>query len=629
MFFEHMGYGGCYRGISVDPRFRQNDRPGNDCCDEDREHGRHGNNSDCGNGRPGGDFYPGDNCRPDNGHHPDNDCGSNNDNCRHDNNGCENNCSRNNCCDNEEQCTDGIRAVLAIAMRALGRDDTIDVEITLSGGYTQVVTLGRGTSTLISSDILRTPQGAVSLCEITRIRLLSSSVSDPEYMQRLQNELQQFIGRSMNRRPSPDCFKGDCDSCVEAMQRYIMRNSNDIEALLFDGSQSVTASAVIGTDASTVLAAASLESETASFVTDVELSTDTVEVITAVTSSETEVVSEVELLPTTLVSAVTTATTSVSAPVEVTEIEVAGSVDITEAADFASGLTVTEATVVGEIATETVEAVSGFGATTTVSGIVSGLDDASAVGSTAVNVPILNSVGSGALQVIIPAGAFGTNIPATDVTLPVTVDGIGISYGGTSTVYTLPNDVTLLSIAGIPNVSEIDVLGTPITTPVVSAVTATEATVAASVEFESLNGALVTDVTPVSVGSAAAPEIVEVVSTVTTEFSDINAVGTVSTVDASSLFTVDTASVLSGAQLTTTEAEGLDSAELTTTTASVISGITTTPVSVFSPTFAEPIEGDIIGARRGIIAVDNTDGDISVYSSCSVRGAQLETDIQP
>jgi len=106
-------------------------------------------------------------------------------------------------------------------------------------------------------------------------------------------------------------------------------------------------------------------------------------------------------------------------------------------------------------------------------------------------------------------------------------------------------------------------------------------------------------------------------------------VGTVSTAEAASLFTAETAAVLSDAQLDVTAAEAIGSAELTITMASAVSGITTEPVSVASPTFAEPIEGDIIGARRGIIAVDNTGGDISVYSSCAVRGAQLDTVPQP
>ena len=654
MFFNYTGYGNCYRGISVDPRFRQGDRPDdNNCGDNHPDRDRRDNNG-CGD-RHGGDRCDNNGCNDRRGgdRSYNNGCGNRRGGNRCDNNGCNDRrggdcCDNNDCCDdhtkgschddcpvdkkhcdNGDCCTEGVMAVLSIAMRTLGRDDTIDVEITLSGGYTQVVTLGRGTSTLISSDILRTPQGAVSLCEITRIRLLSSSVSDPEYMQRLQDELARFIGSSMRRPPAHGHFDGDCDSCVEAMQRYIMRNSDDIEALLFDGSQSVTASVVTGTVTTPVLTSAVIDTEPASFVSTAELTTDTVEAVTAVTAAETEVVTAVELLPVSLVSAVNETTASVSAPVIVTEVDVAGSIDITAAAEFASEVSVTDTTAITAVTTETIEAVSGFAAPTTVTGVLTGLTTAFTATAVAANIPIFSSGGSGALQVVIPAGAFGTNIPPADVTLPITVDGVGISYGGTDTIYAFADATTLLGATGTPAVSDIELLGTPTTTEVVSAVTTTEATVAGEVTFETVSGSLVTAVTPVTVGSADQPETVEAVTAITAEFSDINAVGTVSTAEAASLFTAETAAVLSDAQLDVTAAEAIGSAELTITMASAVSGITTEPVSVASPTFAEPIEGDIIGARRGIIAVDNTDGDISVYSSCAVRGAQLDTVPQP
>ncbi len=628
MFFDYMGYGGCYRGISVDPRYRQDSRPNNDCRDErpgcgrfDNDSGRFDNDRDdrcfgneCSNSRSGGD--------------PCSDNRSDNDRC-HNNGSCNESSDNNNCCENENCCAEGVMAVLSIATRTLGRNDTVDVEITVEGGYTQVVALGRGTSTIISSDILRTPQGAISLCDITRIRILSSSVSDPEYMQRLLNELQRFIGRPMRDLHVPGCSDGDCDSCVEAMQRYIMRNSEDIDALLLDGSQPDTASVVTGTVTTPVIAAASLDPITASFVTAAELTTDTVEAVTAVTAADIEVVTAIELLPASLVSEVAVTTAEVSAPVTVTEVEAAGTVAITESGEFASGVTVTDTTVVGSVSTDTVDVISGFSEPETITGVISGVESVEVVDTTAVNVPIFSSSGTGALRVVVPAGAFGTNIPAAAVTLNVTVDGVGISYGGFDTVYALLDDTRLLSgITGDPAVSDIELPGTPVTAVVVSEVTSTEATVVESVGFEAVAGSLVTDVTTVTVGSAEQPDTVEVVSSITSETTDINGVATVSTVEASGLFTTDTAAVLSDAQLDVTSTDGLSSVELVTTSVNVISGITTTPVSVASPTFAEPIEGEIVGARRGIIAVDNTDGDISVYSSCAIRGAQLETDPQ-
>jgi len=660
MYYDYIGSNGCYRGISVDPRFRsdfgrypnngncghhggsEKYRDNADCgrnsCNDRRDEGSCGERRGCSNsnndncsGRPDHDCGDRDNCsgRPDRGRNdrdncgrPDHDC-DDNDNCGRPDNG---KCKSNNCCGKDGNCcADGVMAVLSLAMRALGRNDTIDVEITVSGGYTQVVTLGRGTSTLISSDILRTPQGAISLCEITRLRLLSSSVTDPEYMLRLQDELERFIGRAMRRKPGHDSFECDCDSCVEAMQNYIMRNSDNIEALIFEGSGTETASVVTGTVPAQVLSSAALETENSDFVSSVELNTDTAAAVTAVTAEDTTVVTEVELLPASLVSAVNTATAEVSAPVTVTEVEAVTAVDITDAAEFASDVTVTTTAVIGTVATETAEVISSFAEPETVTGVISGIETADTISTTAVNIPVISSGGTGALQVVIPAGAFGTNIPPADVTLNVTVDGIGISYGGIDTVYALPDDTTLLSgITGAPVISDITTPGAAETVEVVTAVETTETTVAAAVEFTPVSGSLVTDVTTEVVGSSSSPETVEVISSVTPEFTDINGVGDISSIPASDLYSVDTTAFLSGAELDVTSLPAVSDASLTTESVTVTGSITTTPVNVSSPDFVEPIEGEIIGANRGIIAVDNTGGDISVYSSCAVSGAQLE-----
>ena len=227
---------------------------------------------------------------------------------------------------------------------------------------------------------------------------------------------------------------------------------------------------------------------------------------------------------------------------------------------------------------------------------------------------------------VVPAGAFGTNIPPADVTLNVTIDGVGISYGGSDTVYVLNDDTTLLSaVTGDPAISTVTTLGTAVTSEVVTAVAAETEEVVGALEFTAVSGSLVTDVTTAVVGSAASPETVTVISAVTPEFTDINAVGEVTSVPASELFTTDTTAVISAAELASTEADAVTEASISTTEIDAVSSITTSPVNVASPTFAEEINGEIIGARCGIVAVDNADGDISVYSSCSIRGTQNDS----
>ena len=654
MYFDYTGSGSCFQTLSVaGGANRRHGRPGDSCWE--------GNTCE---------IRPHEDCRPDNGNRPDNDCCGrpgggrpDNDNCdrpgggRPDNDNCgrpgggrpdNDNCDRpggrpdnDNCgrpdggrpfppqpyCDNGDCCKDGTAAVLAMAMSALGRNDTVDVEITLEGGYTQTVTLGRGGSAIISSDLVRTAQGAVPICEISKLRIIAESANDPEYMQRLQNELQTFIRRCMRQGADCNMGRGGCDDCVEALQNYIMRNSENIDALLFDGSQSATAQVITGTTTEQVVESAQLTTDTASFISSAALATDTVEVISGIDIAADEVVTAVELLPTSLVSAVTIETAEASAPVTVTEVEVVSSVTVTDTAEFASDVTVTPSSVLASITTQTAEVVSGFTDPVTVEGVISGVTAVSAVGATAFNVPIITAAETGALQVIIPAGAFGTNIPPADVTRDVTAGGAGVSYGGVATVYGLAEETTLLGgVTGTPAASTVTTPGTAVTAEVVTEVTTAAAEVVGAVEFTAVSGTLVTDAATAAVGSAAAAETVTIITAVTSEFADINAVGEVTTVTASELFTTDTAAVISAAELTTTEAEAVTEASLTTTEIDAISGITTSPVNVISPTFAEEINGEIIGARCGIVAVDNTDGDISVYSSCSIRGAQTETD---
>jgi len=636
MYFNYGGSGSCFQTLSVaGGANRRPGRPGDSCWE--------GNTCE---------IRPHEDCRHDGGNRPDNDCCDRPDNgsCgrpdggRPDNENCGrpdggrpdyDNCGRPDdgrpvppqyCRDNGDCCKDGTAAVLAMAMRALGRNDTVDIEITLEGGYTQTVTLGRGGSAIISSDLVRTAQGAFPICEISKLRIIAESANDPEYMQRLQNELQTFIRRCM--RQGADCHmgRGGCDDCVEALQNYIMRNSDNIDALLFGGSQSATAQVITDITTEPVLSGAELTTGTASFVSSAAITTDTAEVISGIDIAADEVVTAVELLPTSLVSAVTTETVEVSGPVTVTDVDVVSSVTVADTAEFASDVTVTPSSVLASITTQTAEVVSGFTDPVTVEGVISGVTAVSAVGATAFNVPIITAAATGALQVVIPAGAFGTNIPPADVTLDVTAGGAGISYGGAATVYGLAEETTLLgAVTGTPAVSTIATPGTAVTAEAVTEVTAANAEVVGAVEFTAVSGALVTDVATAAVGSAAAPEAVTVISAVTPEFADINAVGEVTAVPASELLTTDTVAVVSAAELAVTEAEALTEASLTTTETDAISGITTSPVNVTSPTFAEEINGEIIGARCGIVAVDNTDGDISVYSSCGIKGAQTET----
>ena len=408
MYFDYTGSGSCFNTLSVAGGVnRRPGRPGDSCwegktCEIRQQHGRRPDNSrpdndDCerpdGGNRPGAN-RPGNDCcgRPDNSRHDNDDCG-------HPDGGNRPGANRpgNDCCNEGDCCKDGTAAVLAMAMRALGRNDTVDIEITLKGGYTQTITLGRGGSAIISSDLIRTAQGAIPICEISKIRIIAETANDPEYMQRLQNELQTFIRRCMRRGFGCDMEQGGCGDCIEALQNYIMRNSENIDALLFDGSQTATAQVITDITTEQVLSDAQLTTDSANFVSSVSLETDTVEVLSGIAASEDEVVTAVELLPADLVSAITTETAEVSGPVTVEQTDVVSSVTVSDIAEFASDVTATSSTVVGSITTQTAEVISGFTDPVTVTGILSGIEAAEIVDTAAVNIPIISSGGTGAL----------------------------------------------------------------------------------------------------------------------------------------------------------------------------------------------------------------------------------------
>ena len=569
MLYNRMGMGGSYNAISVDPRYR--DRDNDNCC-------------------------------------------------------CQNN--------GDDECLDGIRSVILSALRALGRDDSVEAEITLNNGYLQTITLSCECA-FEGKNLLKTPLGVISLCDITKISLLIQTASSPNFGARFKRALRRIVGVRGGRDDNCDldceeleCGKkrrGDDDNCANSIERFINQNSDDVISFIFDGAQAQTVAVISDITTGQALSDVTLETETAQVISVVSLQSDPVEVVTAVTAAEVEVVTAVETAEQQVVSAITQTTAEVSAPVTYTEVSVLSAAEVTDAADFAANLEVTDATAVAAIETETTEVVSGFGTPITTEGVVSGIESVETVAATAVTIPELISTGVGAMQVVIPANLFDTGLPAADVTLNVTVSGAAITFGGNSTVYALADDTTLLgNIVGTPAVADITAVGAPVTAEVVSAVTATEAPVVSSVTFDAVNGSLVSGAAVTTVNSIDPPETVTVAETVTAETVSVNTVDEVTTAAAETLFTVETAQAASAAELVTETETVLTSAVIENAEQTVVTSIETSQAAVFSPVSAEDIDGNVIGADNGVVAINNDNGDVSVYSTCAIRGVELQ-----
>jgi len=562
-------------------------------------------------------------------------------------------------------CINSMKEVLEAIIYAVNRIDipgfSVAIEITMKNGIIYTVNIDSGTlyPVRIRGNLFVTEDIAISICDIAKIQILSAQ-SDPTFATILERALRRicYDGPCPPCPPYPPCppcgppacqqYCGDqaitweppyqgpqeieCNSpsekeeCACDLQRFIRRNMDNIEEVGFNGSLNTieSISAISNISYIDVVEDASLATTTTPVIQTAVLSQSAATVVDGVVAAAISVVTDVGLVSTTLVAGIGTVAASVSAPITVTPVTVAASVNLGDLPDgVLTGVIATAQTVVESLTTTAATVINGFGAPTLFSGVLS-VDTISTIGTTTTIIPTITAGSTGLLQVVVPADAFGAGIPGAPVTLDITVGGATVTLGTPSTVYTLPTDVSLLAGATTATLVAFTVLGAPTETTVIGSVTENPIDVIGALTTTSYQGTLIASANLAAINEVEAqPAPIDVLTGISLVTENVNVVDDVTDVPASDLFTTTTESVVGTAALNTTTTNVVNSATLNTTAATVVQSVDAETLSVLSPV-QEEIDGTVTQACEGIMAVDNTNGNITVYSICEINSVTID-----
>lgn len=133
-----------------------------------------------------------------------------------------------------------------------------------------------------------------------------------------------------------------------------------------------------------------------------------------------------------------------------------------------------------------------------------------------------------------------------------------------------------------------------------------------------MEGRVVRSVAKGTVNSPEAADPINVVDGVAARKGNIKVVDTYESKNLQTMVTSSTQTVVGNADITKSSATVLNGASLNKSPKSVVTDVETGTVSVLAPV-NEPIEGDVVCAGNGIMTVENTNGDVSLYNLCDVN----------
>lgn len=511
-----------------------------------------------------------------------------------------------------DPCLESMKCVLAAIadiVRSMSPGFSIAVEITTTDGtvYTVVfssdncVTRINGT-TLVSNDLV------ISICAIAKIRVLTGGLVGSPFEAQLLAALNCLANR---------CCDDSCcgDSCAQDIENYLRCHRNSVAGVSLEGGLEIVRDVLIPTSINytSVVDSVALSTTPTTALSGALLSTEATSVVSAVLPASTSVVSSITGGTASVVSGVASTPVAVSAPISSVPTTVVTAVATTPVTGLAQNLSVVPVNVVESISTGTATVLTGLGTPATISGVLTGLTGVSSVAPEAVLIPFFTSGAAGPLTVTVEG-----------VSYPVLAGGEPMVYGGTLTAFVFPNTASFLGgITGTPTLSTITQQGTPTTATVVSSVAANLASVVGSASAGSVSGQLVDAVSTGTVGSVISPTTITAVGGVTATTELISTLGAVNSIPASSLFTTAATDVIRTAALSTTATSALASAALSVGTQTIVGSISTTPIDIAVPS-GEALGGPVAAVGCGIMAVDDANGDVSVYSVCDIKA--VETD---
>ncbi len=564
-----------------------------------------------------------------------------------------------------------------------GLDFNVDIEITTKNGISKTVNFSKlminnivlTETTLVANDI------AFSLCDVVKVNIISSPFLGTAFPSMLLNALKNIT--TTPYYPEEDYYsdcsfcKGNVSStdvkCAQEMQDYINKNSGSIQTVGYAGSfsklQDITAvenistidvvenaavslittpvinSVTLDNQTVPVVDSATVSSETVPVIDSANLDTQTSSVIKTISIPETEIVSEVNLNNISLVSQVTPTTIEVSEPLNTVPTSVVSEVSITTQNDIVTNIQTTPQQVITQVTPQNALVVTSVPDAANIEGVVSGVTTPSAVTPETYDIPTLTSTGTGALTVTIAAGSIDGTNPTNDITLNVKSGDQDITFGGNTQKYVLGAQTNLIGYtAGTPIASTVKQTGTPTTANFVQSISTQNEEVIKTVTPQNITGKFVDTVSKVNINNVNNPGTKTVVESINATSQNVNTVLTVDKSALNDLLTTTTEEVVSSATLNTTTENVvssttlnlttenvLSSSNLTTTNqnvvetastildkATVVNGLQETTVTIVSPV-EEQINGRIFTAGDGIMAVNNANGDISLYSICDIN----------
>ncbi|MEG1636346.1 MAG: hypothetical protein RR324_02420 [Cellulosilyticaceae bacterium] len=263
--------------------------------------------------------------------------------------------------------------------------------------------------------------------------------------------------------------------------------------------------------------------------------------------------------------------------------------------------------------------VTGFNAPTTAN-VVGSVSTVTATPIASI-VPIpVNVVGT---IVTVPTGVVGSvaTVAGTAVnsvtTVPVTAIG-GVATVPTSVVTTITKvpATAVGSIVTVPGTALSAVTTTPV--GMVAALNITNATPVNSINVTTVAGGVVTSVIPGVinnvVGTPGTAVVLNGINTSTISVGNVTGTGSVAF---NAVTNVLTTLVVNRVGISTTTLPALTLAVPVTLPEAVIADISTTAVPVLSPV-VEDLDGQVDSVGNGVVVVENTNGDLTVYSVCEI-----------
>ncbi|MGL5749547.1 MAG: hypothetical protein ACRCXT_03385 [Paraclostridium sp.] len=426
-----------------------------------------------------------------------------------------NNYCKCNCKTNAVSCTYGIRESLKVVVECVNKTGNIpgfgvNILITLKSGETQDILVSPSTLTsiVILEDTVVYGKVTISLCEVSKIKILTSTVTNQEFINCLVRNLQNIsmktcgcnnacdyyaltiddgYGMMRGYNANCNCYCTTCKaktqeqcSCTEAMKNQLCVNKDNIESIGFNGNTE-SINAIEKIDKENVLKDILLNKE--SVVENVTIDTNSVSSLDLINTREVSVVENIILSQTSIVTDINILPDTVVKDVVYKPIDIVTDIDV-ENKNIVSGIQTSTALIQGIAGVNPVQFISTIGGEVTevVTGIntdtnvfVTGYEnpvminvldssEAEEISTIPISIPLFTlPVGTtGPLQVVIPAASIDGVNPVAPVTLPVQVGGVNVVISDVETFELLDSQAVLASYPfGLNQTEAIYDLGTP------------------------------------------------------------------------------------------------------------------------------------------------------------------------